>query len=178
MKNPKPTLYSRWKNESFSFKIRTKTRILTFTTSAQHDTWSPSQRNGEGAGTKGIQFGKEETDLCRQVTVIKLLLWSRWGRVVAWILWKFGQRKPLFRIDFWAETRKMRTDTWTARNRAFQTLLAHSGQHESAEPWRQRFRERPEKDPICPCKPSGGLRCTRSHFTSRPVVYTARLQLW
>ena len=78
-------------------------------------------------------YWEGRNSLCPQGIVPKLLLWSRWGRRVAWILWKLCQRKPLFWIDVWTETRRMRTDTWTAKNRAFQTLLLQVGVLSHAE---------------------------------------------
>ena len=55
--------HTQWpKTKSFPIKIRSKTRMSTFTTSIQHSIGSPSHSD-QTRKKKGIQFGKEETKL-------------------------------------------------------------------------------------------------------------------
>ena len=58
----KPT--AQWqKVESFSSKIRNKTRVPTFTTPIQHSTGSLARAIGQEKEIKGIRIGKEEVKL-------------------------------------------------------------------------------------------------------------------
>ena len=62
MSNPQ-LLYTMVKTESFSSKIRNKTRMSAFTTVIQHSPERPSQSNQAREGKKSFQIGKEEVKL-------------------------------------------------------------------------------------------------------------------
>ena len=62
MLNPQ-LLYTMVKTESFSSKIRNKTRMSAFTTVIQHSPERPSQSNQAREGKKSFQIGKEEVKL-------------------------------------------------------------------------------------------------------------------
>ena len=60
----KPTaniIFSGTKTESFSPKIRNKTRMSSLTTFIQHSTGSPSHSNQTTKGVNSIQIGKEKS---------------------------------------------------------------------------------------------------------------------